>query len=91
MSVFSVTTRASMGLVGCPVVTRGLSRSCWLTGTRAAKIKHSKTPGPAARTVMPLLAPIMIKTVMNPEKTMGPEQRYRIDWDAPAGSELAAA
>ena len=26
---------------------------------------------------------------MNPEKTMGPEQRYRIDWDAPV--EPAAA
>ncbi|MGK8553301.1 FAD-dependent oxidoreductase [Nocardia gipuzkoensis] len=58
---------------------------------RAAKINHSKTPGPVGRKMMQLLAPLMIKTVMNPEKTMGPEQRYRIDWDAPADSELAAA
>ncbi|WP_454199363.1 FAD-dependent oxidoreductase [Nocardia sp. Marseille-Q1738] len=58
---------------------------------RAAKINHSKTPGPVTRKMMQLLAPIMVKTVMNPEKTMGPEQRYRIDWDAPAASELAAA
>ncbi|MEV6325148.1 FAD-dependent monooxygenase [Nocardia sp. NPDC051787] len=58
---------------------------------RAAKINHSKTPGPVTRKMMQLLAPIMVKTVMNPEKTMGPEQRYRIDWDAPADSELAAA
>lgn len=58
---------------------------------RAAKINHSKTPGPVARKMMQLLAPVMVKTVMNPEKTMGPEQRYRIDWDAPADSELAAA
>ncbi|MBF6168092.1 FAD-dependent monooxygenase [Streptomyces gardneri] len=58
---------------------------------RAAKINHSKTPGPVARRVMRLLMPLMAKTVMKPEKTMGPEQRYRIDWDAPADSELAAA
>ncbi|MBF6299218.1 FAD-dependent monooxygenase [Nocardia amamiensis] len=58
---------------------------------RAAKINHSKTPGPVGRKMMQLLAPLMIKTVMNPEKTMGPEQRYRIDWDAPADRELAAA
>lgn len=58
---------------------------------RAAKINHSKTPGPLGRKMMQLLAPLMIKTVMNPEKTMGAEQRYRIDWDAPADSELAAA
>ncbi|WP_040775140.1 FAD-dependent oxidoreductase [Nocardia pneumoniae] len=58
---------------------------------RAAKINHSKTPGPVTRKMMELLAPIMVKTVMKPEKTMGPEQRYRIDWDAPADSELLAA
>jgi 2-polyprenyl-6-methoxyphenol hydroxylase-like FAD-dependent oxidoreductase len=57
---------------------------------RAAKINHSKTPGPVARRVMRLLMPLMAKTVMKPEKTMGPEQRYRIDWDAPADRELAA-
>ncbi|MEU7633609.1 FAD-dependent monooxygenase [Nocardia sp. NPDC049220] len=58
---------------------------------RAAKINHSKTLGPVARKAMRLLMPLMAKTVMNPEKTMGPEQRYRIDWDAPADSELAMA
>jgi 2-polyprenyl-6-methoxyphenol hydroxylase-like FAD-dependent oxidoreductase len=52
---------------------------------RGAKINHSKTPGPVARKVMPLLLPILFKT-MNVEKTMGPEQRYTIDWDAPVES-----
>ncbi|WP_328391404.1 FAD-dependent monooxygenase [Nocardia sp. NBC_00416] len=50
---------------------------------RAAKINHSKTPGPVARKVMQLLMPIMARTVMNPEKTLAEEQRYRIDWDEP--------
>ncbi|MFF2088351.1 FAD-dependent oxidoreductase [Nocardia sp. NPDC058176] len=56
---------------------------------RAAKINHSKTPGPFARKLMNALMPLMVKTVMNPEKTMGAERRYRIDWDAPVQRELA--
>ncbi|MGY1943770.1 FAD-dependent oxidoreductase [Nocardia asiatica] len=58
---------------------------------RASKINHSKTPGPVGRKMMQLLMPLMAKTVMKPEKSMGPEQRYRIDWDAPADRDLAAA
>jgi 2-polyprenyl-6-methoxyphenol hydroxylase-like FAD-dependent oxidoreductase len=49
---------------------------------RAARINNAKAPGPMARTLMPILMPIMMKTVTNPEKTMRQEQRYRIDWDA---------
>lgn len=55
---------------------------------RARKINHSKTPGPVARRMMSMLMPLLIKG-MNPEKTMGGEQRYRIDWDAPVQRELA--
>jgi 2-polyprenyl-6-methoxyphenol hydroxylase-like FAD-dependent oxidoreductase len=55
---------------------------------RAARINHAKAPGPVARAVMPLLMGVMMKT-MNPEKTMGPEQRYVIDWDAPVKAEPA--
>ncbi|MFI6173180.1 FAD-dependent monooxygenase [Nocardia sp. NPDC051052] len=55
---------------------------------RAAKVNHSKTLGPVGRKMMQLMAPLFIK-LMNPEKSMGPEQRYRIDWDAPARKELA--
>jgi 2-polyprenyl-6-methoxyphenol hydroxylase-like FAD-dependent oxidoreductase len=50
---------------------------------RAARINHAKAPGPVARTLMPILMPLMIKTVMNPERTLGDLQRYRIDWSAP--------
>lgn len=46
---------------------------------RAAKINHSKTPGPVARKMMQLIMPIMART-MNPEKLAGTEQRYRIEW-----------
>lgn len=50
---------------------------------RAAKINHSKTPGPMARRIMNLLMPLLVKTVMNPDKTQADELRYRIDWDQP--------
>ncbi|GAA0407889.1 FAD-dependent oxidoreductase [Acrocarpospora corrugata] len=50
---------------------------------RAARINQAKAPGAVTRALMPLLMPLMMKTVMNPEKTIGPEQRYMIDWDAP--------
>lgn len=50
---------------------------------RAARINHAKAPGAVARTLMPILMPLMMKTVMNPRRTMGEEQSYRIDWPAP--------
>ncbi|WP_227998849.1 FAD-dependent oxidoreductase [Nocardia australiensis] len=57
---------------------------------RAAKVNHSKTPGPVARKIMPLMMRLMVR-FMDMEKTMGAEQRYRIDWDATVQRELAAA
>jgi 2-polyprenyl-6-methoxyphenol hydroxylase-like FAD-dependent oxidoreductase len=45
---------------------------------RASKINHSKVPGPVARRLMPALMPIVLK-LMRPEKTLGAEQRYRVD------------
>lgn len=56
---------------------------------RGARINHSKTPGPVARRMMRLLMPIMFKA-MNIEKSMGPEQRYTIDWDAPVQPRVLA-
>ncbi len=50
---------------------------------RGARTNSAKTPGPVARKAMYALMPIFFK-VMNFEKVMGWEQRYRIDWDAPA-------
>lgn len=49
---------------------------------KAAKTNGVKAPGPVAQAVMPILMPLFVKTVMNPEKTLGPAQRHRIDWDA---------
>lgn len=57
---------------------------------RGAKISRAKSPGPVGQKLMRLAIPIMVKT-MNLEKTMGPEQRYVIDWEAPAASELTTA
>ncbi|WBB66901.1 NAD(P)/FAD-dependent oxidoreductase [Micromonospora sp. WMMD812] len=53
---------------------------------RAARINRAKAPGAVARALMPLLMPLFLKTVMDPEKTMGHEQRYVIDWDAPVNA-----
>ncbi|WP_405150048.1 FAD-dependent monooxygenase [Sphaerisporangium sp. NBC_01403] len=60
---------------------------------RAAKTNNSKALGPGAIAMMRLLMPIAMKTFLNPEKTLGAEQRYRIDWDAPvtAGASHPAA
>ncbi|SCL38659.1 2-polyprenyl-6-methoxyphenol hydroxylase [Micromonospora rhizosphaerae] len=57
---------------------------------RAARINQVKAPGAVARALMPLLMPLLMKTAMDPEKTVGAEQRYAIDWDAPVTSELVA-
>ncbi|GAB3810031.1 FAD-dependent monooxygenase [Micromonospora zhanjiangensis] len=51
---------------------------------RAARINNAKAPGPVARTLMPIMMPLLVRTAMKPEKTLGPEQRYVIDWDAAA-------
>ncbi len=50
---------------------------------RAARINHTKAPGPVARTLMRILMPLVMRMMLrNAEKTIGVEQRYRIDWDA---------
>jgi 2-polyprenyl-6-methoxyphenol hydroxylase-like FAD-dependent oxidoreductase len=54
---------------------------------RASKINQVKAPGAIAQAAMPVLMPLFIKVVMKPEKTIGPEQRYRIDWDAPVATD----
>ena len=54
---------------------------------RAAKINHSKTPGPVGRRLMQWIMPIAARTVMKPEKALGAVQRYRIEWDAPVAAQ----
>ncbi|MET8155403.1 FAD-dependent monooxygenase [Sphaerisporangium sp. NPDC005289] len=53
---------------------------------RAARINGGKAAGPLARALMPLLMPIMLKTVMHPERAFGVEQRHVIAWDEPAAT-----
>ena len=48
---------------------------------RAAKTNNSKTFGSVATRMMSMLMPIAMKTFLTPERMLGPEQRYRIDWD----------
>jgi hypothetical protein len=43
---------------------------------RAARIDQAKAPGGVASVLLPLL---MLKTAMNREKTIGPEQRHQVD------------
>jgi 2-polyprenyl-6-methoxyphenol hydroxylase-like FAD-dependent oxidoreductase len=56
---------------------------------RGARISHAKAPGPIAQRMMRLMLPAMLAT-MKIEKTMGDEQRYTIDWDAPAQEDTKA-
>ncbi len=50
---------------------------------RAARTNESKTLGPVALTLMRLMMPVAVRTFLTPERLLGAEQRYRIDWDAP--------
>ncbi len=49
---------------------------------RAARVNNSKALGPVAIGLMRLMMPLLTRTVMTPERTLGPEQRFRIDWEA---------
>lgn len=51
---------------------------------QAAKFNRAKAPGAVARTLMPLIMPVIMKTVMAPERAFGPVQRYEIRWEQPA-------
>ncbi|MER7457071.1 FAD-dependent monooxygenase [Micromonospora sp. NPDC126480] len=55
---------------------------------RGKRTTNSKTVGPFAKTMMRLMMPLALKTFLNQERTLGPEQRYRINWDAPVTSEV---
>jgi hypothetical protein len=46
---------------------------------RAARIDQAKAPGGVASVLLPLLMLLMMKTAMNREKTIGPEQRHHVD------------
>jgi 2-polyprenyl-6-methoxyphenol hydroxylase-like FAD-dependent oxidoreductase len=48
---------------------------------RGAKVNQGKVLGPVAKALMKLAMPLAMRTFLNPEKMLGFEQRYRIDWD----------
>ncbi|MFE3260001.1 FAD-dependent oxidoreductase [Nocardia sp. NPDC059091] len=48
---------------------------------RVARMNQTKAAGPVARKAMQLMMPLLFKR-MDPEKMLGGEQRFRIDWDA---------
>jgi 2-polyprenyl-6-methoxyphenol hydroxylase-like FAD-dependent oxidoreductase len=48
---------------------------------RAAKTNQSKALGPVAKMLLRLLMPVATRTFMSAEKTLGTEQRFRIDWN----------
>jgi 2-polyprenyl-6-methoxyphenol hydroxylase-like FAD-dependent oxidoreductase len=54
-----------------------------MVAAQGAKVNSAKAPGPFVQSIMPLLMPLFFKLFLRPEKTIGPVQRYRIDWDAP--------
>ncbi|MFE3755012.1 FAD-dependent oxidoreductase [Nocardia tengchongensis] len=49
---------------------------------RVAGMNKTKAAGPVARKAMQVMMPIMFKR-MDPEKLVGGEQRFRIDWEQP--------
>jgi 2-polyprenyl-6-methoxyphenol hydroxylase-like FAD-dependent oxidoreductase len=53
---------------------------------RAARLNHAKAPGRFAQAMMGALMPLVTKVAMNPEKMLGPEQRFTIDFDAPVAA-----
>lgn len=56
---------------------------------RGKRTTNTKTVGPFAKTMMRIMMPLALKTFLNAEKTLGSEQRYRIDWDAPVTTEVS--
>ncbi|AEB43721.1 FAD-dependent monooxygenase [Micromonospora maris] len=56
---------------------------------RGRQTTSTKTAGPVAKRMMRIMMPLALRTFLNPERSLGAEQRYRIDWDAPVSAELA--
>jgi 2-polyprenyl-6-methoxyphenol hydroxylase-like FAD-dependent oxidoreductase len=52
----------------------------------AARINHAKAPGAVGRLMMRTVMPVATRYLMDPERTLGPQQRFTIDWDAPVAA-----
>jgi 2-polyprenyl-6-methoxyphenol hydroxylase-like FAD-dependent oxidoreductase len=57
---------------------------------RGARTNRTKTPGPIGRKMMQAMMPMFFR-LMSVDKTLGWEQRYRIDWDARVDAEAKPA
>jgi 2-polyprenyl-6-methoxyphenol hydroxylase-like FAD-dependent oxidoreductase len=62
-----------------------------LIAKRANRTNNTKTFGPLALAIMSRTMPLALKTVLTPEKTLGTEQRFAIDWTANAAQPKSAA
>jgi 2-polyprenyl-6-methoxyphenol hydroxylase-like FAD-dependent oxidoreductase len=49
--------------------------------SRATKTNNTKALGPVAKAIFRLVMPVAMRTFMSAEKTLGAEQRFRIDWN----------
>jgi 2-polyprenyl-6-methoxyphenol hydroxylase-like FAD-dependent oxidoreductase len=77
----------------CPGVTSALTtyeslrrRRVEKVAARAAKTNNAKAFGPFAVAMMRLMMPLAMRTFLTPERTLGPEQRHRIEWDRPVAA-----
>lgn len=50
---------------------------------RGERTTSTKTVGPTGIAVMRLVMPIALRTFLDQERTLGPEQRFRISWEQP--------
>ncbi|MGH3260787.1 MAG: FAD-dependent oxidoreductase, partial [Trebonia sp.] len=48
---------------------------------RGERTTSTKTVGPAGIALMRLIMPLALRTFLNQERTLGPEQRFRIPWN----------
>nr|BFE87667.1 hypothetical protein GCM10020093_102680 [Planobispora longispora] len=62
-----------------------------VAAARGIRVEHGRRLVSAEQGATGALMPLLMRTVMRPEKNAGPVQRYRIDWDAPADSDGVTA
>lgn len=56
---------------------------------RGDRTTSTKTGGPVAKAMMRAVMPLALRTILDPERTLGPEQRFRIDWERSAATAQA--
>jgi 2-polyprenyl-6-methoxyphenol hydroxylase-like FAD-dependent oxidoreductase len=56
---------------------------------RGDRTTSTKTAGPAAKAMMRAVMPLALRTFLKPERALGAEQRFRIDWNHSTASARA--